>query len=333
MKNSITNKYILLLEKFLNKQATEEEIRILANWMMGTDTPKEFDLYCKQLWDTPKLKVEPETEVEVEMWNVIASKLSSHRKRFKIHPVFYRVAVAILLPLCLFMGIYMYSIYDIDKPKSFEVLVERGQKATVVLPDGSKVWLNSATSLTYNYEQEVRKVDLEGEAYFQVAKDPDKKFIVHCNDMQVEALGTIFNVKGYNNDGFVRVSLLEGSVKVYNETNSSILKPNESLAFDKKDKTFLLSEVKDSREIDFWRRNMLYFRSATLEDIAKTIERMYGVTVLFDDEEIKSIPFSGSIQNSSLSNVFHIISLTYPISYQINNDIVTIKKNRVEKKQ
>ena len=80
------------------------------------------------------------------------------------------------------------------------------------------------------------------------------------------------------------------------------------------------------REIDFWRRNMLYFRSATLESISKTLERTYGITIKFESKELKNITFSGSIRNNSLANVFHIISLTYPLSYKTNKDTVIISK-------
>jgi len=96
------------------------------------------------------------------------------------------------------------------------------------------------------------------------------------------------------------------------------------LTFSKNDNIFARTQIKDEREIDFWRRNILYFRSTTLGDMAITLERMYGVTIRFEDETLKEIPFSGSIRNASLHNVFHILSLSYPISCTIENDVITI---------
>ncbi len=111
----------------------------------------------------------------------------------------------------------------------FMVAVDYGQKANLTLPDGTKVWLNSATHLSYDaeYNKSDRKIYLDGEAYFEVAKNKDKRFIVCCNDLEIEALGTTFDVKGYCDDHSVTTLLAEGSVKVSNKTDVTLLKPGE----------------------------------------------------------------------------------------------------------
>ncbi len=331
--DSTTDKYRVLLEKFFNKKATEEEVELLIDWMKQTNMLDEFNSYCEKLWNNTSTTIEE--EMGEDMWNAISTKIGNRKKRFRIGHTFYRAAAIILLPLCLCLGTGMFFMSKAEKDRDsdvFEILVDKGQKASVVLPDGTKAWVNSGTKLFYSYNSDERMVNMDGEAYFEVAKDKERRFTVSCNDLKVEALGTMFNVKGYSSDETVSVALLEGSVKVFNEINSTILAPNQYLSFNKKDETFLCSEIKDSREIDFWRRNILYFRSASLVDIAKTLERMYGVTIKFEDESLKHVPFSGSIRNSSLNNVFHIISLTYPITYEINNDTITINKEHTKKK-
>lgn len=321
--------YKKLLDKFISKEANEDEVKRLADWMKNTETPEEFDSYCKQLWESAS--THSDKQMEQEMWNIIAEKITKHNKVSRLIPALYRIAACILLPICLLMGTYIYFQKEAEKTRDqdkFEVLVDKGQKANVVLPDGTKVWVNSGSKLSYNYSKNKRSVALDGEAYFEVAKDAEKRFVVNCNDLNVEALGTTFNVKGYSADEIVTVALFEGKVKVFNETNNTVLEPNQLIAFNRIGNTFSHSEIADSREIDFWRRNILFFRSVSLADIAKTLERTYGVTVRFKDEDLKKVPFSGSIRNSSLNNVFHIISLTYPISYEINNDVITIYKDQ-----
>ncbi|MCC8187785.1 MAG: FecR family protein [Bacteroides sp.] len=321
---STTDTYKILLDKYLQGYATDEEVKTLARWMMETEPPEEFDAYCQQHWDTSSVEINK--QLEQQMWEVIATRIEQPRKSLRLHPVFYRIAICILLPICICMGGYIgwlsYSDHR-QRPEVFEVLADNGQKACVILPDGSKAWINSATRLKYDFVANERRVDLEGEAYFEVVKNK-KKFVVCCQGMNVEALGTAFNVKGYTADNQVSVALMEGSVKIYNELNSALLSPNQCLTYIKNENTFVRSEIKDEREIDFWRRNILYFRSATLADIATTLERMYGVTIQFEDEALKQIPFSGSIRNASLNNVFHIFSLSYPIHYTIDNDVITI---------
>ncbi|EXY33642.1 fecR family protein [Bacteroides fragilis str. 3397 T10] len=112
------------------------------------------------------------------------------------------------------------------------VAVDYGQKANLTLPDGTKVWLNSATHLSYDaeYNKSDRKIYLDGEAYFEVAKNKDKRFIVCCNDLEIEALGTIFDVKGYGDDLSVTTLLAEGSVRVSNKREFEIKSKNSKLS-------------------------------------------------------------------------------------------------------
>lgn len=323
-------RHIALLDKYIKQEASKEEIKELSVWMESTDSSLEFDSYCEQQWNLSSDEINQ--QLSAEIWYAIEDKVEvNQRKKFRINPLFYRVAAMILLPLCIAMGgylAYMSSSGGKLGEETFQVLVDKGQKANIILPEGTKVWINSGTKISYNYIGDILKLDLDGEAYFEVAKNPNRRFIVNSNDLNIESLGTTFNVKGYLLDNIVAVSLLEGKVKVYNETQQALLEPNKTIYFDRKLNTFTQADIKDSREVDFWRRNILYFRSATLAEIGKTLERMYGVTIKFEDESLKDVSFSGSIRNSSLNNVFHIISLTYPITYTIENDTITIKKDK-----
>ena len=186
--------------------------------------------------------------------------------------------------------------------------------------------MNSSTHHSYDaeYNKSDRKIYLDGEAYFEVAKNKDKRFIVCCNDLEIEALGTIFDVKGYGDDLSVTTLLAEGSVRVSNKMNATLLKPGEKVENHKNKQTFTKSPISDLREIDFRRNNMLIFNSAPLAEIATTLERMYGVKVVFDSEKLKNVPFSGTIWNSSLHYVFYNISLTYPLTYKLEGDTVKI---------
>ena len=165
---------------------------------------------------------------------------------------------------------------------------------------------------------------MDGEAYFEVAKNKEKRLITFSNDLEIEALGTTFDVKGYCDDHSVTTLLAEGSVKVSNKTDVTLLKPGEKVEYHKSKQTFTKSVISDMREIDFWRNNMLIFNSSSLAEIATTLERMYGVKVVFDSEKLKNVLFSGTIRNSSLHNVFYIISLTYPLTYELEGDTVRI---------
>ena len=282
-----------------------------------------------------------DTELETILSKLIASTRSPRgrfsavasypqlEKRLKPHirclfPTRMRIlaAAAAVILLCLSVGtVYLYM-----QPTSLQTVSTMAETRNVILPDGSSVLLNRHSSLSYpkRFKSDNREVQLTGEAYFEVAKNKDKRFIVCCNDLEIEALGTTFDVKGYGDDLSVTTLLAEGSVRVSNKTNTTLLKPGEKVEYHKNKQTFTKSPISDLREIDFWRNNMLIFNSASLAEIATTLERMYGVKVVFDSEKLKNVPFSGTIRNSSLHNVFYIISLTYPLTYKLEGDTVKI---------
>lgn len=323
-----TRKHIDLLKKFFDRKASNDEIETLAQWMKNETPSEEFDDYCHQQWNLSATEIDE--QLSTEMWSAIEQQVAPQpKKKFLNIPLkFYRAAAILLFPICMAMGVYIANGYGDHLQDTFQVMVDKGQKANIVLPEGTKVWINSGTKIKYTYQKDVLRVYLEGEAYFEVSKKEERHFIVNSNDINVESLGTTFNVKGYPTDNFVTVSLIEGKVKVYDEVNENYMKPKETLIFNKLDKTYAREDIKDSREVDFWRRNILYFRSASLAEIGTTLERMYGVTIKFEDESLKDVPFSGSIRNSSLNNIFHIISLTYPITYTINDDTIIVKKDK-----
>lgn len=329
--NTEFDKYTILLEKFFCKKATTEEIKELNLWIATNNNHQEFDSFCEKVWGLNSTKqTDPNTRKEI--WKNLNITIRNHdnkKRSFNLPDTLYRIAVGVLIPLCI--GLFTYIlIYRTPKNTSvpFEAVVDYGQKANLTLPDGTKVWLNSGSKLKYDeaFNIKERTIYLDGEAYFEVAKNPKKKFTVSCNGLNVEAIGTVFNVKGYHSDTQVTASLINGSIKVYNKNKCTLLHPNEALEYSKIENLFSKSKITDIREIDFWRRNILFFRSATLEEISKTLERAYGITIRFKSEDLKQVTFSGSIRNNSLTNVFHIISLTYPLSYNIKRDTVTISK-------
>lgn len=167
--------YIVLLEKFFKKEASSEERRILIEWIRKPGIRNEFNLLCEQMWK--EAAVEIDKTVEEEMWNHLQRNLDEPKilspKKRRWQPIIYKVAATILLPVCLGLATY-FGVEHMNKVSQdpFMVAVDYGQKANLTLPDGTKVWLNSATHLSYDaeYNKSDRKIYLDGEAYFEVAK-------------------------------------------------------------------------------------------------------------------------------------------------------------------
>ena len=200
--------------------------------------------------------------------------------------------------------------------------------AAVNLPDGTKVWLNSHTHLIYdtNYGVKERSVSLSGEAYFEVAKDKKHRFVVKAGNMEVEALGTTFNVKAYDEDDEMIATLFEGSVRAKAGNQMAILTPDQCAIFSKTDRRLSVNHPRNTSYASLWRTNELAFSGESLEEIAILLDRMYNVKVHFLSNRIKKYSFSGVIRNNSLYNVFEIISLTAPITYVSVGDTIYLNE-------
>ena len=208
----------------------------------------------------------------------------------------------------------------------------RGGQFKVVLPDGSTVWLNSESSLTYPTtfsSLDKRRVELEGEAYFEIAHNKKKPFIVHTisssNGMSqdVEVLGTHFNINGYENEAVIKTTLLEGSIRVLVEQSkqSFLLKPGQQSKLSNKE---LLIELADIDSELAWKNGDFIFNNESLSSIMKKIERWYDVEVVYQTK-ITDRKFTGAVSRSkNLSAVLQIMELTGKITFKIEGRRVII---------
>lgn len=249
------------------------------------------------------------------------------RSRFswKVWP---QIAVACII---IVLGLVNYRMSDKQKQLStqnFMVLAEKGQRAFITLPDSTKVWLNSDTKISYpaDYGLKERNVTLVGEAYFEVAKNPDKRFIVEAKGMQVEALGTSFNVNAYQNDNKIIASLFSGSVRVSYDRHVAILKPHESVKVDLLNRSFSRYKDESMQNIALWRKNEITFDGESLEEITHIMSRLYNTTICIEDESLKKVCYIGTIRNNNLENFIDIINLTTPVVYENKGDTVFLRK-------
>ena len=235
-----------------------------------------------------------------------------------------------------------------------EISTKSGSRSKIKLPDGTTVWLNSNSTLTYNNENfgvQVREVSLVGEAYFDVIENTSKPFIIHTSKMDIKVLGTAFNVKSYINDKTTETTLIRGSVEVtLNDRQEKImLKPNEKLIFNtdqnktkklnatnnelvNKDEPIIsLGHVtvypKDNSIVETaWLQNKLVFKNETLENIALKMERWYGTTILINSESLKKELLTGSFEKESIYQALRALQYTTKFTYTTNANTIIITK-------
>jgi ferric-dicitrate binding protein FerR (iron transport regulator) len=230
------------------------------------------------------------------------------------------------------------------------ISTKSGSKSKIQLPDGSQVWLNSDSRLIYceTFTGDAREVQLCGEAYFDVAKDPGHPFVIHTNTIDVRVLGTTLNVRSYSNEKNTEAVLIHGSVEVTlhsDPQNKIILRPNDKLvvpnanvAADGKaakpdmdsGRALSLGRVhfnrRDSVAVEvLWVKNKLAFDKETLEAVALKMERWFNVKVDITDDALKQMEFSGVFEEEALPQVMEALRLTGNFHYTIHRRVVTIR--------
>jgi ferric-dicitrate binding protein FerR (iron transport regulator) len=253
-------------------------------------------------------------------------------------------------------------------PKIFQIVTPNGTRSELSLSDGTKVWLNAGSTLTYteDYNIRTRAVNLTGEAYFQVAKDQQRPFVVHSAGMQIRALGTSFNVKAYPEEKMLTATLVEGKIVVEGKSikqenfcytllpkqniivttsasgspditkgNTGIAPDNakrkeirqiEKVTMDSNVNTLLFTSWKDSRWV---------IKHVSFHELAEMLQRRYNVRINYKATEMDSIFFTGTIENETLEQVIHVLGLTAPLRYEFGKGEVTlgIDKNQQDRFQ
>lgn len=171
------------------------------------------------------------------------------------------------------------------------ISIPKGKQYQVCLPDGSKIWLNAMTTITYpvQFASGSREVLIEGEAYFEVKHAENWPFIVQANDQMVEVLGTHFNISAYDDDEETKTSLVEGSVRVSlpnslntSDINTTVLTPGHQSVIAKNGKSIKVEEV-DTEEVVSWRNNLFVFSNEPIRDVMRKVSRWYDVQIVVDD--------------------------------------------------
>lgn len=215
--------YIELLEKYMQGLTTPEEEKALLDWIQHDgDARSTISAFYEKRWkETPDTGVSAELQYKMLMnikqnicQHEIENQSAAGRKIVWMNVMKYAAAILATMVVSVFSAYYFYS--SESDVKNFVVYADKGQRSNLVLPDGTKVWLNSDSKLEYDntYGVKERKIRLTGEAYFEVAKDKEHRFLVSTGLMDVEALGTAFNVQSYPNEDEITTTLLEGKVKI-----------------------------------------------------------------------------------------------------------------------
>ncbi len=263
----------------------------------------------------------------------------------------YASAAAVLL-----FAIAVYWVTQVQKtvPHSNEITTKKGSRSSVILPDGTQVWLNVDSKISYNnnFGERLREVQLIGEAYFDVAHDKQHPFIIHTSNANIKVLGTAFNVRNYPSDKAVEATLIRGKIEVTlnaRPDNIIVLKPLEKIIIQKVDsahvqnaasvasnstdiidnKVILTSVSYNKRDSLIaetgWLDDKMVFINQSLESIAKELERKFNVSIVFKTQQPKSYHYTGVFHTESISEILYIFKLSKKFNYKIIDKKIIIE--------
>jgi ferric-dicitrate binding protein FerR (iron transport regulator) len=313
--------------KFFWGVASEKEKKQVYN-------SKASDEMLKKHWNDLEA-----SQNEEKSTTELFSKISNDKE--KSIPIFTigrlsRVAAVMILLLAVGTVLYLFT----DHPYQFltqevEYTVHenpKGQRSQIVLPDGSLVWLNSDSKLSYAEDfsnVENRNIKLEGEAYFDVKHNSEKPFVVSINDIKVKVLGTRFNIRGFNENNEINTLLVSGKVAISNQTNSikKQLSPGSMGIYSKKEKKLEIKSGIDIEKNISWKNGKLIFDNEPLLTLVKELERWYGVSFEIPESLKGKYRYTITITDESVPEVCELIKRTTPISYTIKGNKVYFNPN------
>lgn len=322
-----------LLVKVLTGTASVAESEEVELWAKENEKNSNTLDKLKEIWQE-KSPAYTQANSEDKIDNIWDKGIKKNNASKSVSKPFLKYAASILL----FFG-FLSSIYyfipvnnDTKEEKLTKYTVRSnppGQKSKLTLPDGSIVYLNCSSSIKYivGFEGEERKVELIGEAYFEVASNAEKPFIVESNRLATKALGTIFNINAYPDCELTRISLLEGKVEIQNpstDINSILLTAGKELQVNTKTNTYTESTF-DPHLVVAWKEGALAFKNSDFNTVKLNLERWFGVDIHVKGKKPEDWSVTTVYKGQTLKNILMDLQYSKKFAYEINDDQIIIE--------
>lgn len=332
------NKHIdELIANYLTEDLDKNALDELKTWIAASAENQQYFIRQREIWfsavSREAASVYDKDKAFENFRNRVESQKeiqSTSRRGFSLSALWrYAAVVAIIIAV----GCISYWQGEVNVKDTFaDISVEAplGSKTKLYLPDGTLVWLNAGSRMTYSqgFGVDNRKVELEGEGYFEVKRNEKIPFFVKTKDLQLQVLGTKFNFRDYPEDHEVDVSLLEGKVGLNNllrEEKEAVLSPDERAVLNKANGLLTVESVTASNASQ-WTDGYLFFDEELLPDIAKELERSYNVKIHIANDSLKTFRFYGNFvrREQNIQEVLEALASTEKMQYKIEERNITI---------
>lgn len=325
--------------KYFEGRASEAEQAELLEWLRIKKNRIDFNSYSL-VWKKSLDKQQFPANGE-EIWNKIQARMLQKSfirwQKTRGTNQFFRIAAIFFFLISLGFLAYFFTNIETKTPEFYtNVFADNGHISKVELPDGSWVWLNSGSKISYSnlFASKNRNISLTGEAYFQVTKNKDLPLVVTSGELQVKVLGTKFNVTAYPENNEVAVVLERGSVELLNpnvESFQLILKPGERAVFNKSNMDLQVSNV-NTAKFTSWKEGILNIYDQSLEEVVERLETRYNQKFILDDE-VKNYRYTFTIKNESLDEIIQLMEKITPVKAEQEKDTILFKTDKNRKRR
>lgn len=321
----------ILIIRLLAGEASPHEKQQVSAWLEESD--KNVKLYNEliDIWLSAGVADNADDynlEEAVTRFREKIRRTGGATKRLKFFEVLKYAAVILL-----FLGLplsYYFGKQSIPSDHTMTTIsCAYGDRSSVILPDSSRVWLNSGSKLTFNSNfTNDRKVELVGEAFFSVSKDKRHPFVVKAADINIKVLGTEFNVKAYADENIVSTTLIEGAVEVNSKNEMTNLKPDQRLTFDKSSQNILVQDLTNTSIDTEWREGRFVFNNESLAELKPKLERWFDCDIVFGDKDVQSRRFTGVLQRESILEAISYFDLSNYVICKIEGNKIIINSQK-----
>ncbi|HAQ20552.1 MAG TPA: hypothetical protein DCR40_15180 [Prolixibacteraceae bacterium] len=323
------------INSYFNGQLPADDEAEIVNWMKLDEKNRLYFFQIKSSLDPQKMEHPllessfSELQSKLTINQQFNSKLTLGVKRIYF-PLLHIAAMLLIAAIAGFSIAYLTIQNNAPKTELawFETKVSRGEKSQLILPDGSKVWVNSESSISYpsNFMEGNREIKLNGEAYFEVAKFEGEPFTVKTNDYNVRVLGTKFNIMAYSDFNRTETSLIEGKIEIQKGGQHIPVVPGQTLTFS--DNKFSIIKTNASQKAQ-WKDGIFDFDQITFKELVVRLEHWYDVDIIVRNPELNRIVYSGIFKNEeTIWQVLNTFQMTLPIRYSRSDfrTFVIVKK-------
>lgn len=316
-----------IIEKYLNHEASGSDLREIRRWF---ETDIDLGEWFREGIENSDARIEPEVDARMRKFlsdEMERSATAKRRYRRDSHRRLLRrlLDIAAIVVVLMGIGVVLY-ISSVDKtPMRVAARTGVGQRSEITLPDGTQVSLNSKSHVEYCYDESAgtRDVHILGEAYFDVAPDPEHPFMVHHDNITVECRGTEFDVKAYEEDPNITVVLNEGAVMVSDRKTSITMNANMKVSYDKHEGKFTSQRVY-AEDYNDWLDGQMRFNDERLCDIMRELGRRYGVRCIFKSPKLGDECFNGNLGGGSLDDCMRVLATAAGARYELQGDSVAV---------